>query len=215
MATLKKLREASRLRLDDAVAPFLWTDTELNDYINEAVAEAAVRSNLIQDRVSPVTKLAFTAGQSSAKISPVIHQVLRVYINGKLLKTIPEDDLPDNWENERGSPRGYFLEDQRNLWLYPAPATAITVDLVVYRSPREPMTQGNDEPEIPAFHHENLIDWVMHRAYQKRDSDTEDATLSSRHEKLFTRSFGPRLTADQMRRRHAGRRNTTRMNPSW
>jgi hypothetical protein len=76
----------------------------------------------------------------------------------------------------------------------------LLLQLAVYRYPTWPLMRINDRFEIAAKHHERLIDWVLFRAYMKRDTDFYSPAKAMDAQSEFTRSFGPRNTADQLRR---------------
>lgn len=51
------------------------------------------------------------------------------------------------------------------------------------------------EPEIHSRFHQDLRHWIMKRAYEKPDSDTEDRGRAAEAEARFTAAFGPPLSA--------------------
>ena len=69
------------------------------------------------------------------------------------------------------------------------------LSLTVLRTPLADMEADDDEPEIPARYHRDLIDWCCHLAYLLRDSDTESFQRATAFEQRFTQRFGPRLSA--------------------
>jgi hypothetical protein len=60
-------------------------------------------------------------------------------------------------------------------------------------------------PEISAVHHRHLVKWVLHRAYQRPDSETFDPAKSTRSRVEFENYFGERPDASNHRRSNASR----------
>ena len=54
---LSELRAKVRLRLRDTAKPYLVSDDEIDDSLNEAEREAAFRALLIRDKTSALTQI--------------------------------------------------------------------------------------------------------------------------------------------------------------
>ena len=67
------------------------------------------------------------------------------------------------------------------------------------------LAANGDTPEIAAIHHRHLVKWMLHRAYERPDSETRDPDKSARAEKEFTKVFGRRPDADLRRAQQANR----------
>lgn len=79
--TLEELVAAARLKLDDAVLPYLWTTDELVNYANEAEREACRRANLIVDRTTAAyCRIAVVAGKYLYTLPNKILQVRSTYL---------------------------------------------------------------------------------------------------------------------------------------
>jgi hypothetical protein len=64
---------------------------------------------------------------------------------------------------------------------------------MISRLPAAAMVLANkdtDTPEIDAQYHLGLVDWMLHRAYSKQDSETLDKGKAKEHLKRFTARFG-------------------------
>lgn len=209
-----------RVRLDDEGQPPLWSDNALVDYINDAVNEACVRALLIYDSsaASAVTSLPITAGQAVYHLDSRILQVVRCRFNGTLLCRRQKDQLDSTegsrWEDRTGPPWA-FIEEESTLQLYPVPAGAGTVQMDVRRLPLERLEVDDPdaELEINDQHITRMLEWCLHLAYSKRDSDTEDLQRAARHENLFTAAFGERPSASVQRQRKVKRGQT--IDPEW
>jgi hypothetical protein len=69
---------------------------------------------------------------------------------------------------------------------------------MVSRLPANPMTLPNkliESPEIDVQYHLGLVDWMLHRAYSKQDSETLDKGKAKEHLERFTKRFGERPAA--------------------
>ena len=76
--TLAQLIAQFRREADDEVAPYLFSDAVVTDWLNEAVDEACVRSLLIKDwSTTAVCNIAITAGTSTYSTHPSIINITR------------------------------------------------------------------------------------------------------------------------------------------
>lgn len=207
---LGELRTAARLRLDDTEQDYLWSDDELNSFINEAVNEACIRARLNIDSTTPdVAEVNVIADTSQYELHDSVFFIERAYLETTkraLSKTsFHELDLMDPaWQDNTGDPTHYIMDVDHfttdgalsnRLTLYPSPVKDEVLRLTTYRLPLEDMVLDADEPEIPRFHHSYLVDWACFRAYAKQDADTLSVDRALRFEQEFERRFGPRPEA--------------------
>lgn len=94
-----------------------------------------------------------------------------------------------------GSAFGLAVADDPGAFVAATAARHRNLSLTVLRAPLADMEADDDEPEIPARYHRDLIDWCCHLAYLLRDSDTESFQRATAFEQRFTQRFGPRLSA--------------------
>lgn len=221
---LLQLRNLLRLRLDDdKVAPYRWSDSELDDYINQAVIEAAIRSRFIVDSTTAACCIiAVVAGVAEYALHPAIFQLRRVFdsTNKKTLcKTgfAELDASENNWQSKTGNPTHFINDlnhygDNNSITLYPTPESDLTLNLTAYRVPLADLVLDEDVPEIPAFHHRNLIYWALSLAYMKQDADTLNADKSLDFERKFEKCFGEYQDARKLewRRKHKSVQTTGR-----
>jgi hypothetical protein len=75
--------------------------------------------------------------------------------------------------------------------------TAIVVsETLVDESNTSATIQMEFVPEIPEMYHLDLVDWICHLSYNKRDSETEDASRETKYSRRFDAKFGPRPSAN-------------------
>lgn len=213
--TLGELRLRLRERLDDNVAPYLWSDAELNSFLNQAVDEACVRARLIVDSTSAeVTPIAITAGVNQYPIHRSVFYIDRIYDTGSKCEVLKagHDDLDERypqWLDAEGSPAKFMLdlnfyhvpgdeEHTHKLTLFPKPDVDTTLQLTVFRLPLEPMASDGDTPELPSFFHPDLLHWACHLALLKQDADTDSASRSERYALKFETAFGPKPDASMV-----------------
>lgn len=214
---LGQLRAEFRRLMLDAVAPYLWSDAEIDAYINESVREAAIRAKLIQDETTDaVCKLDLVANTSTYTLHPTICGIYRIKIDGAAnplwRKSREEMDVQyPGWETQTGDPQIFTeLNDTSRLRIVPTPYQNGVARLVVWRLPLADMVVDADIPEIHEKHHYRLIDWARRCAYLKQDSETFDAAAAQRYEALFEASFGVRPDANVQRKRRENRSRVVR-----
>ena len=217
--TLAELIDSFRIRADDMVAPYLWTDAEITAYLNEADKEAAERALLIQDETtSAVCTITLAIGTPTYSLHPSILRIERAKLasNGEFIKVVSREYLDTtlgNWESLSGVPKYIVDNGDGTIRLSPNPTAIDTISLIVKRLPITPMSQPADTPEIPARYHYRLVEWALHLAYIKPDADSGNKGAADRHDVEFTRSFGYRPDANVQRKKRDLRIHAVRS--SW
>jgi hypothetical protein len=214
---LREIRDEVRNKLADnstgtgssALSGNLWSDKELNRYINKAVEEAAIRSRCILDSTTPAcSEIDVTAGTDTYSVHPSVFYIERVYdtVSFNVLTPTDRNALDRGsceWANDTGTPTSYIADfdhfgtdsdGNRAIRLYPTPDADTVLQLSVLRLPLEPL-QPTDSPEIPSYQHYDLVYWALKMAYEKHDADTFDPALSKTYGEIFESIFGPRPTA--------------------
>lgn len=188
----------------DAVAPYLWSDTEVWGYMNDAYRMFARLTGGIPDTTSALTRLALTPGAATNAVSPLILRFRSAYLlsDGTELKIINEAELPRLTTSDYGQ----LNPQRRNMltgkvthmvtgmdrsaingtvrWVY-IPGEADTVQLSVQRLPLEAVEPGFEFPEIGEEHHVHLMLWMKHRAYGKQDAETFDRGRRDEYAQAF------------------------------
>ena len=203
--------EAFRDQVGDHVVPPFWPDAQIVRYLNEAVQEACERAKLIEDRLTPaVCSVTLAPDVSTYTLHPSVFEIKRVTLRGRPLDETSVEEMDADcpgWEALKGLPRAYIFEQASgirpaNIRLVRTPTEADTIALTVYRGALKPLSADIDtaKPEIPERFHENLMDWVLHRAYLKQDADTFDPTKAAESKALFVQAFGERPDANVQRK---------------
>jgi len=218
--TLADLRRRARSRLDDAILPYLWSDQELLDIINDTVRDAAVRASLtVQDDISiPFTQkadLTWNAKYALPSSNLAVKSVrLASQPNYTLYNTSTrrQEAYYGGRPNTTGTPYAYTLDltqagkgDDEGVYVRAItfvgnPVKADTALLDVVRLPIL-LEDDSDVPEMDEIWHPDLLYGITAMAYLKRDADTFDPKKSDHDFAMFEEKFGPRLPASVMRER--------------
>lgn len=204
-----ELRSTFRNRAGDTKKPYLWSDAEVDGYINEALFEAVDRGLMVYDRESFTIDVEI--GVIDYALDKSIIRVNEVLVTSKDGVELDEPELLRLAERESGfmyhqqfgrhhDLQGYRIDEDGTFVLDAIPSTTATLSLAVYRH-ADALEADGDEPEIPAAYHAKLIAWALKLAYLKQDADAYDPAASERHDAEFTRTFGPPKTAQQHRQR--------------
>ncbi len=227
--TLEDLIAAFRSRAQDTAEPYLWSDAEVKEFVNDAENEAAERASLLRDTMTvAVCEVDVVAGTAAYLLDARILRVERAKLDlGSVPLSLSSTAAMDRgagvtprdwrtqslswqsgvsgsgWEQRTGTPAMALLDREGAQWkltLVPKPVVDDTLRLQVFRQPLAPMAADDDTPEIPTRLHIRLVDWMMYRAYSKEDAETFNRTKAMEAEALFTRAFGERIDANARRK---------------
>jgi hypothetical protein len=206
--TLTQLIALFRQEADDAVAPYLFSDTAVTGWLNEAVEEACVRALLVKDwSTTAVCSIDVAAGTSAYSTHASIINITRAsfLVDGGSDSTVlyqttefELDRLQPGWREETGEPEAFIHHDTK-IRLGCIPESAGTLSLEVNRIPLALMATGTDVPEIAARHHRTLVQWALFRAFSVPDSEVVDPNKAAMAEREFTKMFGLRMDATTRR----------------
>lgn len=210
---LGELRAQFRRDTDDAKLPYLWPDSSVDNWLNEAEQEACRRSQLLIDSsTAPLTPLTVTANDPWMPYDARIIKILRARPRGALpvsIITAQEMDGLPYWEDETGPTLLALITDMATgkLRTYPKLTAAATIDLTVQRLPLTDMTDAEaHSPEIRADYHMKLIEWAKWRAYSMDDVDANDPQKAAKALKVFEGEFGKTsANGETWMRLHGGR----------
>lgn len=175
--------------LDDAVAPYLWSDASLIRYANEAVTEACLRAPLI----NRIATQAVTIGEATYTLNSSAKQVLLIKLvstNSPLTQTtIAELDafVGQDWRDQQGTP-SHFVKQAHKITLYPKPVAADTLYISTTNTPDDDFDLDDD---IDASMQHGLLYYIAYKAFLKNDADTYNPNRASEFLGLFDRYFGP------------------------
>ena len=180
----------------DTELPYLWSETEVFGYMNDAYRSFVRMTGGVSDVSSAVTQVPVVAGQMYADVSPLILRFTQAYLasTGQEVKIINEQDAAALFAADYGQARQILMSTTQGpvrymmiglersqaagkvRWLQ-VPAVNDTVSLSVFRLPLDTIEVGNssfDFPDIGLEHIEYLMLHMKARAYGKQDAETFD-----------------------------------------
>lgn len=210
----------ARFRADvyDSREPYLWSDTEVFQYMDAAYKQFVRLTGGIADASSDLTQLPVSAGDPWVSLDPRVIDIRRASLqsNGRELVIANHASLanyvaaydygfarPPRIDNTTGEPR-YLVTDleQDRLRMIPVPVAADTIELAVHRLPLKPIKgKGEKFAEVPEQHHEYFLLWMKKLAYSKQDAETRNDKLAERFDGEF-RVYCGQAKAERGRREH-------------
>jgi len=206
--------------LRDQAPPYLWSDTELLRYINEAQSIFARRTHCITDDESDFTTFQTVVGEKSYSLDPRIIFVAEAGIvsddgnGGNLSYCELVDRTRGQLKNSfvPGRPSAYNLQvASQKMRLYPVPDDVYTVVMMVARKPLYPLVNTKDQPEINEDYQLALTDYAAWKALT--NNDPEKANMASALDFKASWSMAVRDAKRDLARLRAG--STPRARANW
>lgn len=205
------LKDLFRSEIDDAVAPYLWSDTEIAAYMDEAQKMFCRLVGGIQDASSMLCTVDIEIGEPFAAIDPRILRVRRIQRDSDAtkLRVISFEDADFEFIQLDDTPGPIDavivgMEEDKLRWAK-IPQVADTATMIVERLPMNTITSTFKTPlEVHEKHHQPLLKWMKSRAYGKQDSDTFDAQKKAQYEAEF-RAYCREAKAEKEVLRHKTR----------
>ena len=239
--TLKELVTAFRQEADDLPADgttntnwenddtgLLWSNAEIVGYANQAEIELARRKPIRDDNTSAITTLTVSSGTTRVPYSSKILSIRRVRYtedasgDSLTLTKVTHQQLDaesDDWATDTGRPECYYENgDERTIVLDRIPDVDGTLALIVDRLPETSMRwayRHTDTPQVAHEHHQDLVYYMLHRAYLKRDSETYNEESSRQYLGMFTSRVGPRASSHLEKVRREERNIKRRVKPHY
>jgi len=217
---IKDIITEARSLLDDKLSTgtsqrdLLYDDAELILWANEAVNEAAIRTQGLRIK----REYTFPAGVSRV---PLGADVLSVGENA-VFKSLPmptrkniltEDDTTERWGVVSATPTTIaHMRTPPELWLDTSPLLDFLVDVEVAVYLTVALKSADAIP-LPQYQHSSLVNWVLSRAYLKHDTETESLERSRHARNLFDRAFGQQQNFSQVETMRDTRKQRTK--PSY
>ncbi|ROH88005.1 hypothetical protein ED236_00485 [Pseudomethylobacillus aquaticus] len=193
----REIISQARLELDDTEPDYLWNDSELLMYAAQAEQEACRRSRLIIDSsTAEICNITLIPNQALYPLHDRVIGVRAAYRDGYSrplcgATTGEMDTYRSSWTTTTGDPSTIITDYETGaIRVWPIPQTAGTLRLRVVRLPLISNINPDAEPEIKPQYHLNLVHWIKHRAYLKKDADTLDKAASMDALQLFIAEFG-------------------------
>lgn len=206
-----------RSEVRDEATPYLWSDSEIYAYIDDAQKMFCRLQGGIADSSSAITRIAVSAGDEYADISPLILKLraARRTADGRDLSIKNYEDFQfARASDDYGYSAGFRFStirgpvqalivgmDANRARLVDIPQEDQTIDLVVYRLPLTNITGANQPLEIDEHHHRHLLHWMKHLAHQKQDAETYDRGRSETFRTEFL-AYCDQAKAEREKREH-------------
>lgn len=211
--TLADLIRRFRALTKDEVEPYLWSDQNVTDWLNDAQVLAAVRGRLLLEDMDPaLCAITVAAGTANYQLHPKLYELVRVAFkaNGSRssrLKIVTREWMDSRFSNWRDwdvwqtidSCQRYAIQDEGRLRIAPMPSEDGQLLIEGYRTPLAAMADPDDVPEIHEASHVYLIQHALACAFRVPDSEVFDADRSRDADRAFTEHFGPSVDADMRR----------------
>ena len=206
--TLEDMIRRFRVLSNDREKPFLTSDEEVTDWLNEAQDQACVRGRLMREEVLPaMCRIALLPDQHTYKLHEAAYEIINLRIlpaNGGCSHPVTlksrewlDNELP-GWRDDT-QPARFAIQDDTTIRLVGKITGGDVLALECYRLPIKRLRSEMDKPEIHVAHHPHLIQWALHRAFSVPDAETFDPNRAALAEQAFTRYFGPLPDSDMRR----------------
>ncbi len=197
----------------------LWSDEDINDYMDQAQEEFCRKIDCIPDTSSFVLRL--KAVQEYADIESVITQIRGGYVQGtkRFIPAVTMSDMQrgynmndygnvfaGDWRQTIGDVR-YMVTDDTigQVRLTPIPAADTVIELSVYRLPETRISDGG-ELEVPDMFRRRLLLKMRSLGYFKGDAETFNQRQAENFERLWVQYLSQ---AERDVKRYQGGAHTT------
>lgn len=208
--TLEELIARYRLEATDNARPPFVSDDTATMWFNDAERQAAIRGRLIrEDSDTAITNITFVVGQPTYVLDPRVFEIisLRLVPLASPTRTRPltlrsreyMDRYCRDWRTDSTRWDDYAIQDDKTIRFTGKYEAGDILALECYRTPLVKMVGTDDAPEISELHHEQLVHWVLHKAFNLPDPDLFDPKKAAEAEQAFTDYFGPMPDSDLRR----------------
>ena len=192
-----------RFRSDvvDEAKPYLWTDTEVFGYMNDAYRRFVRLIGGISDFTSEAAAVDMIAGDPLGRLHPSILRITQMQrrsdqgdikiINFTDIHKLTKADYgmvsPLKLDSTQGIVRYGVIGMQQDIirWIN-IPEVDDVGDMMIYRLPFDTITKEDQEfTDVKEDHHIHLLDGMKALAYNKQDADTFDKTKANDAEAAF------------------------------
>jgi hypothetical protein len=218
--TASELLALLRTELDDVVEDYLWSDATLYRYLDLAIREFAVRTEVLRDSTTPaVCEYAVSEEVPELTLHSSIMRVDRAVLRstGRIL-TLQNDNEPletesdygvrylQTWTTQTGTPTTLICNyDWTHARLAPIPETDDFVDLTVVRGPIKTLDATAGCLELKDVRHQYaLLDYAKYLAYSVNDADVVNPKLAAQFLGMFNARCGEFRTELVRHRRQPG-----------
>lgn len=213
----RELVDLFRDDVTDTLQPYLWSEQEVYEYLNDAYFMMVRQMGGIIDATSSVTQIPIVATEQDAQIDRRILRIRQATLasNNRDIRIINAQDVGHLVDEDYGVLRRinnidtpgevrYMitgLEEGLVRWVK-VPEVDDTAQLLVERLPLERIEQGSDEfTGLGEEHHYHLLKWVRHLAFRKPDVETFNGERANEEKEAFL-DYCRLANEEKNRRRH-------------
>ena len=202
-----QLLQVFREEMADMAEPYLWSDSAIYRYADEAHKWFHRWTEGIEDATSGFTQLAVTPGVELFTLSPLILKLryARRADNGRPVEIMSIEKAAQSGVllGQRTGQVTHLItgESKGKVRVWPTPSETVTIKLGTFRLPEAAIDGPGVEFELDDQHHLALLDWMRHLAYSRHDAETLNVKLADTHGALF-RSYCEKAKVEQNRARH-------------
>lgn len=190
---------------DDLVEPYLWSSDLVESYASQAETEACNRRPLLTSSTdSDMCVIDVTAGTAKYQTHVAVREIyfakLTTSSDVYKLRITNIDELhflEPNWEDTLSEPKYLVLTDSA-VEIIPTPTDDGQLEISISHVPVISMADSGS-PSIHGAHHYDLVYWMLHLGYGKRDADTFNAKKSLDYYVRFTNVFGEPKNANALK----------------
>jgi len=197
-----ELRTMLRSEIDDAVAPYLVSDSLASSYIDDAQKMFCRLTEGIEDGRSFTLSINTTSEWYDLDKSILKFRKATNAATGREITLVNQEkaEAAGIYFDGRQAPlQALVLGIEKNMArAWPKPNVAMTVALNVFRLPKT--IAAGDELEVDEHHHQHLLMWAKHRVYSIQDSEITDKFKAEKYEQSF-RAYCFQALKEQVRAR--------------
>lgn len=198
--TSDELHDLFRRDVVDTRKPYLWSDTEVFAYMNDAYTMFVRLTKGVSDFTSEATKVLAYEGSNSVDLHPSIMQIRTATLaDGTDVRVLNAQDQTNMIDEDYGILRRINVLDTVGRIRYLVigmergkgrvvniPDVDAEISLVIERLPLKPITDfGQELSDVEPHHHIHLMKWMEHLAYSKPDLETFNKARSEQKETAF------------------------------
>ena len=177
---------------------YAWSDDQLVRWIGDAQRQACRRQDL-RHLYDDTFTIRLKDGVPAYELDSCILRLDEVRFGATILTHTTLANLDaycPTWRDyDDGEPQRFYVRGHK-LFLDRSPSShedGDSLNLVIWREPLGDPSLHDDLEWL--LDQEKLGHWVAHKAFARRDEDTEDKKRSQEHRELFDLAFGPEVPA--------------------
>lgn len=212
-----------RSDMQDEEEAYLWSDTDVFRYMDDAYKTFARLTGGIADMTSDFTRIAIVEGEAIAELDKRVLRVMRATreSDGGIIEIINPTDQTFSRDNDYGAFKPIYTDRQPGIVRYmviggernkcqwiQVPLKDDVAVLQIYRLPLQKITEDISPDfefdEIGEEHVTRLVDWMRSRAYLKADAECFNKGKADEFEVAF-RKYCADAKAEWERYKHKNR----------